>query len=220
MMFSPGCMAVDGSLQTARVKANCSLGPPLLIARRALPNLAALQKRQAAPTFPHSAGHFDMIELLPREGQPALALTEITSEETATLGDAFAAIDPWARYPYPANALQSYFATLEPGAPRYAIRNGGALAGAVGIRFNWLSGPYVQFLGLLPGHQSQGTGGRVLRWLEDDARKHGARNLWVAAADFNADAIRFYERFGFISVAQLDDLVRNGRTERLLRKKL
>jgi diamine N-acetyltransferase len=161
-----------------------------------------------------------MIELPQSEGQPALALAPVTSAEAATLGEAFAAIDPWARYPYPANALQSYFTTLEPGAPRYAIRNGAALAGAVGIRFNWLSGPYIQFLGLLPGHQSHGTGTRILRWLEDDARNHSARNLWVAASDFNADAIRFYERFGFTRVAALDDLVRDGRTEQLFRKKL
>ena len=161
-----------------------------------------------------------MIVLPPCEGQPALALTPVTADEAAALGEVFSAIDPWTRYPYTAGALQSYFATLEPGAPRYAIRSGTSLVGAVGLRFNWLSGPYVQFLGLLPSHQRQGAGKRVLQWLEDDARKHSARNLWVAASDFNAEAIKFYECFGFQRVAVLDDLVRDGCSELLLRKKL
>jgi diamine N-acetyltransferase len=161
-----------------------------------------------------------MIALPPVEGQPDLALTPVTSDDAAALGEAFAGIDPWARYPYTATALQAYFATREPGAPRYALRSGDTLVGAVGLRFNWLSGPYVQFLGLLPGYQGHGTGTRVLRWLEDEACQHSARNLWVAASDFNADAIKFYQRFGFKPVAALDDLVRDGRTELLLRKKL
>jgi diamine N-acetyltransferase len=161
-----------------------------------------------------------MIELPDEDGRPIISLSPISSDEAQTLGEAFAAIDPWARYPYPASALQTYFAAHEPGAPRYAIRCGESIAGAVGLRFNWLRGPYVQFLGLLPSQQSRGTGTRVLQWLETDARKHSARNLWVAASDFNTDAVKFYERSGFQRVAALDDLVRDGRTELLLRKKL
>jgi diamine N-acetyltransferase len=153
-------------------------------------------------------------------GEPALTLSKITGSEAQELGARFAAIDPWARYPYPASALQSYFAADEPGAPRYGIRFGQALVGAIGIRFNWLHGPYIQFLGLLPREQARGIGGRVLKWLEWEARDHGARNLWVAASDFNADAIRFYEHHGFARIADLDGLVRDGKTEVLMRKRL
>ncbi len=37
---------------------------------------------------------------------------------------------------------------------------------------------------------------------------------------FNADAIAFYERFGFRRAAELPDLVADGLTEVLLRKPL
>lgn len=134
------------------------------------------------------------------------------------LGSAFAALSPWADYPYPAASLAAYLSKIEPGAPRYLITSDGATAGAVGLRLDWLRGPYLQFLGLLPAYQGRGLGAEVLSWLEREARAAGQRNVWVAASDFNAGAIRFYARHGFREVARLDDLVRDGRTEVLLRK--
>ena len=56
--------------------------------------------------------------------------------------------------------------------------------------------------------------------IEDSARAEKARNVWVAASDFNAGAIRLYERHGFARVAVIDSLVSDGRDEVLLRKKL
>ena len=153
-------------------------------------------------------------------GAPALVLTSISADMADVLGRGFAAIDPWARYPYPAAALSKYFANSEPHAPRYAVFSGGVLAGALGLHLNWLRGPYIQFLGLLPGHQRGGAGLRLLEWCEHEAHSSFARNLWVAASDFNADAIRFYERFGFVRTAELDGLVRDDRNEVLFRKRL
>ena len=153
-------------------------------------------------------------------GEPVLRLDALTPDDAACLGAGFAAIGPWIDYPYPAEILQSYFAARETGAPRFGIFAGASLAGAIGLRVNWLSGPYIQFLGLLPEHQGRGSGTRVLRWVEADARAHGARNLWVAASDFNGEALRFYERSGFQRVAAIEGLVCDGKTEVLLRKKL
>lgn len=141
-------------------------------------------------------------------------------DEARDLGRRFAAIDPWARYPFPPQGLHAYFAAKVPGSPRYALRAGDVVVGAIGLKQEWMYGPYIQFLGLLPGHQAQGTGARVLSWCEDAARAEGERNLWVAASDFNTRAIGFYERFGFERVATLDSLVRDGVTEILFRKKL
>ena len=168
-----------------------------------------------------ASGHSENFEVLScAAGQPSLVLSPISETTAKHLGEAFAAIDPWARYPYPASTLTAYFATVETQAPRYAIHAGDKLVGAIGLRSNWLHGPYIQFLGLLPGQQGVGLGGRVLTWCEEGARSRGARNLWVAASDFNTDAIGFYERFGFGRVAELDDMVRDGRNEVLFRKRL
>ena len=144
----------------------------------------------------------------------------MSADAADKLGRGFAAIDPWARYPYSADALTRYFTNSQPDVPRYAVFSEGVLAGALGLHLNWLRGPYIQFLGLLPGHQRGGTGWSLLEWCEQEAHSSFARNLWVAASDFNADAIRFYERFGFVRTAELDGLVRDDRNEVLFRKRL
>ena len=151
--------------------------------------------------------------------RPAVRLRPVPSDMALDLGLAFATIDPWASYPYPAETLAAYFAGSEPHAPRFAIEVGGTIAGVVGLRLELLRGPYLQFLGIVPEFQSHGVGGAVLSWMEREAGP-SARNLWVCAANFNADALRFYERFGFRRVALLDGLVQDDRDEILLRKRL
>jgi ribosomal protein S18 acetylase RimI-like enzyme len=73
-------------------------------------------------------------------------------------------------------------------------------------------------LALLPQAQDQGIGSIIIAWFESTALKHGARNLWVCASSFNADALRFYGRHGFYPVATLPGLVADGYDEILLRK--
>ena len=167
------------------------------------------------------SGHFEPIAVAPLPGaNRPLFLTSLRSGDAERLGAAFAAIDPWASYPYSPDELTSYFAAIEPAAPRYAVRSGDTLIGALGVRMNWLRGPYIQFLGFFPDGQGQQSGSRVLQWFESAARDNSQRNLWVAASDTNAGAIRFYRRHGFEPVADLDGLVADGRTEILLRKRL
>jgi GNAT superfamily N-acetyltransferase len=147
-------------------------------------------------------------------------LEPMTRDAAQTLGPLLAGIDPWARYAYTGEALSAFLANQEVGAPRFAIKVERVIAGAVGVRNNWLRGPYLQFLGILPGYQSHGIGGSILDWLETEARNIGAQNLWVAASEFNTRALAFYERHGFRSVATLSDLVIEGSSEILLRKQL
>ncbi len=155
-----------------------------------------------------------------QDSEDAITLEAISGEFATQLGRSFSALDPWARYPYSADALAKYLAADEPGAPRYAIMQGGNCLGAIGLRANWLAGPYVQFFGLLPDHQRMGIGGRVLDWVEADARCSEARNVWVAASAFNYEAVRFYESRGFLRMATLENLVRDGFSELLMRKTL
>ena len=137
-----------------------------------------------------------------------------------TLAPLLANIDPWARYAYTAAALASFLSADETDAPRYAITADRVIAGAVSIRKNWLRGPYLQFLGILPPYQNHGIGSSVLDWFEKQAREVSAQNLWVAASEFNTRALSFYERHGYGRVAVLTDLVVEGSSEILLRKRL
>ncbi len=149
-----------------------------------------------------------------------IVLAPMRPEDAPALGAAFSVIDPWVRYPLTHDALAKFLGTIEPSAPRYLIREGGDAAGTLTVRLNWLGGPYLQFLAVVPTHQKNGIGALALSWFEGAARKEKARNLWVAASDFNAGAIRLYERHGFQRVAVIDSLIADGLDEVLMRKKL
>lgn len=149
-----------------------------------------------------------------------LTVEPLPAGEAARLGEAFAAMDPWRSYPYGAAELQHYLAAVEPAAPRFALKRYDDLAGVLGLRLDWLRGPYLQFLGLLPEHQGCGLGGAALRWLIAEAHRGGARNVFVCVSDFNAEARRFYATHGFADVGPLPGLVQPGRTEILMRKPL
>jgi diamine N-acetyltransferase len=151
---------------------------------------------------------------------PNVRFREMTSAAAEKLGAAFAAIDPWARYAYTASMLTAYLGNDENDAPRFEIVVDNELAGSIGVRRNWLRGPYLQFLGILPAFQHRGIGSVALDWFEGEARAAQAQNLWVAASDFNARALAFYERRGFDRVATLEDFVVDNSAEILLRKRL
>ena len=149
-----------------------------------------------------------------------LTLGALPEAEAERLGVVFAGIEPWSKYPYPASDLARYFASKESGAPRFAAALDGEICGVLGLRLNWLRGPYIQFLGVLPSHQRLGLGAALLRYVEQQAQSIRERNVFVCVSDFNADAIRFYERNAFKRVAAIDGLVRDARTEILMRKQL
>ena len=144
----------------------------------------------------------------------------MTRESARQLGAALAVIDPWAHYRYTPDALETYFNAEEDDAPRFEIRIGETLAGAICVRRTWLRGPYLQFLGILPRHQKKGAGNAALTWFEAEGREARARNIWVSTSGFNRGALALYERFGFVRVATLDGLVSEGTDEILLRKRL
>ncbi|MBS0233605.1 MAG: GNAT family N-acetyltransferase [Proteobacteria bacterium] len=144
----------------------------------------------------------------------------MTAESAEHLGEALAVIDPWAHYDYTPEMLSEFLSAKEEDAPRFEIVSDEALAGAISVRRTWLRGPYLQFLAILPAFQKCGIGGAALSWFEARARHDKARNIWVVASDFNRDALAFYERFGFVQVANLDGLVAEGVGEILLRKRL
>jgi ribosomal protein S18 acetylase RimI-like enzyme len=149
-----------------------------------------------------------------------VALAPIPPSETLRLAASFATIDPWARYGYAPARLAALFSGSEPSAPRYALYTDGDIAGIVGLKLDWLRGPFLQFLGILPEAQGQGLGSSVLAWIEREARRGVHHNLWVTASDFNVRALGLYKRHGYAETARLDGLVSEEHAEILLRKRL
>jgi ribosomal protein S18 acetylase RimI-like enzyme len=153
-------------------------------------------------------------------GGERVVLEPLGAGEAEELGLALAAIDPWAAYRATPAGLARFFAADEAGSVRRAIRLGAGLAGIIVVQRAWLHGPYLQFLGLLPGHQGRGVGGAVLGWLEAEARRAGARNVWLCVSATNARARAFYERHGYSAAAAIDALAADHIDEVLMRKRL
>jgi ribosomal protein S18 acetylase RimI-like enzyme len=148
-----------------------------------------------------------------------LALEPVNGSAATYLGNAMAKMDPWRTLQIGAAQLADALADGDDHLHRWAIRHGSACAGVVSIRSPWLYGPYLALLAVLPEHQAAGIGKAVLDWMESEARE-SATNLWACVSAFNARAQNFYERHGFERVAVLDDLIRTGFGEVLIRKRL
>lgn len=172
--------------------------------------------REPADARPYHALRYE-IGAAPGGGR--VTLVSMAPGEADRLGAAFAAIDPWAAYAIPPARLAAFFTSSEEGCSRRAIRIDGRLAGAVVVRAPWLHGPYLQFLGLLPGEEGAGVGRLVLDWMQAEAPP-GTRNLWLCVSAINRRALAFYERHGFRQVAALEALAADHMDELLMRKRL
>jgi GNAT superfamily N-acetyltransferase len=160
------------------------------------------------------SGPFSAVDLA---GARLIALDPARAGELAA---AIVAMKPWSEMNYPAEIMARFLISADGGVSRYLIEADGHAAGVVSVRYPWLKGPYLELLALLPDFQRRGIGGDVLAWFEQEAVRREARNLWVCASSFNADALRFYERHGFRQAAALPGLVAEGFEELLLRKVL
>lgn len=147
-----------------------------------------------------------------------IALAALEPTDCLPLAEAIAAMPPWSVMHYPAEALARFLAGVDGGARRFRVELNGQQAGVISVRSPWLKGPYLELLALLPSFQGQGIGSSLIAWLEAEAARQEARNLWVCASSFNEKALRFYRRHGFQHAAVLPGLVADGYEEILLRK--
>lgn len=162
---------------------------------------------------PFQAGRYDLGD--------ELTLSPVAPGEIAELAGMLARMKPWLGYPGISEAsLSAFLAEVEPGAPRFALRRREAILGTLTVRTNWFRGPYIQLFAVAPSSQSQGLGGRMLAFVETEARRSAERQIWVAATRSNTGAVAFYERHGYVRVAEIDGLVADGIVELLLRKRL
>jgi diamine N-acetyltransferase len=166
---------------------------------------------------PFSTSSTSPIELDARRLDP-VRLETLEPSACPSLAAAIVAMEPWSVMNYPAEALAAFLARPDGGVCRYRVSLAGTAAGAVSVRYPWLKGPYLELLALLPQAQNQGIGSSILAWLEEEALRLQARNIWVCASSFNTRALRFYARHGFHEAARLPGLVADGYDEVLLRK--
>jgi diamine N-acetyltransferase len=149
----------------------------------------------------------------PRISRPAPAVARAQ-------GAWIAAIEPWRGLGYRADTLGRYLArkarTRSVWVARTATR-GAPLAIAV-IDDGVLLGGFIALLAVRPESNGQGLGRALVEHVA--AQTFAVRRwLYVSCDGNNAAALRFYRKLGFSRVGRLPDLVRQGRTEILLRKR-
>jgi diamine N-acetyltransferase len=150
----------------------------------------------------------------------SLTLEPMDAQNITSLAQGISAIGPWAHYGRTPSQIAARLGGNNDGLVRYQLVCNGVVSGAVVIWRDWLIGPNLQMLAVLPHLNRQGAGSAILSWFEAEARAHRGRNIWLCVSGFNIDAIRFYERHGFSRVAELPDVVQPDDTELLMRKLL
>jgi ribosomal protein S18 acetylase RimI-like enzyme len=130
-----------------------------------------------------------------------------------------AAIEPWLGLGYRPDALGRYLARKARARSVWVVR-GLAKApplGVVVVDDGVLLGSFIALLAVRREASGQGLGRALVEHVA--ARTFATRRwLYVSCDGKNATALRFYRNLGFLPVGRLPDLVRQGRTEILLRK--
>jgi ribosomal protein S18 acetylase RimI-like enzyme len=130
--------------------------------------------------------------------------------------DWIAGIEPWRGLGYRAPALARWLARVaRRGWVRVAVEGDVVIAVMV-LQPEFLLGSYISLLAVRPDAQGRGAG-RAL--VAAAARlERGRRWLYTSSDARNRAASLFYGRLGFSRIGRLPGLIRDGRTEILLRR--
>ncbi len=150
----------------------------------------------------------------------AVTLRPLTSANAEKLGAILATIPPWSVLEWPADRMIRGLQRELPSVLRFEVSTSGHMAGLITIQYPFLHGPYLQLLAILPEFQGQNLGLRLLQWMESEARRAEARQLWLCVSTFNVRARAFYDRFGFEAVSVLEKLASDDSDELFMRKRL
>jgi [ribosomal protein S18]-alanine N-acetyltransferase len=76
---------------------------------------------------------------------------------------------------------------------------------------------YIQTICIDSGNRGKGYGKKLLQFCEDRILKISP-NIFICVSSFNTGAFRLYEEFGFKVIGELDNFVKEGFPELLMRK--
>jgi ribosomal-protein-alanine N-acetyltransferase len=123
--------------------------------------------------------------------------------------------DPWItlgmNYNQCLNAFEGDFKEI------YLIENDIAIAGFVIIQTVGTFSGYIQTICIDKAYRGKGFGRNLLKFCEDRILKFSP-NVFICVSSFNKGAIKLYDDFGFRLIGELENFVREGFNELLLRK--
>ena len=99
----------------------------------------------------------------------------------------------------------------------YLISSGKDIAGFVILQVCGTFSGYIQTICIDENYRGKGLGTKLLKFCEERILKFSP-NIFICVSSFNKGAIKLYYEFGFKLVGELDNFVKEGFTELLLRK--
>jgi [ribosomal protein S18]-alanine N-acetyltransferase len=99
----------------------------------------------------------------------------------------------------------------------YVVETGNAIAGFVILQICGTFSGYIQTICIDEAYRGNGFGKKFLHFCEERTLKFSP-NIFICVSSFNKGAIKLYYEFGFKLVGELDNFVKAGFTELLLRK--
>lgn len=146
----------------------------------------------------------------------------LVREDVPPLAAALAALPLMVRYGRDAAALaRALEGARARGEGLLVAEEGGALLGLAWFlpEGTLALGGYLRLIAVAPGAEGRGTGLALLRAFEAETARR-SRDAFLLVSDFNAGAIRFYEREGYVRVGPLPGLVLADVAELLYWKRL
>jgi diamine N-acetyltransferase len=147
-----------------------------------------------------------------------MTIESLQPRDVAEMSRVLASMDPWRKLDYKREALAFYLLRADPSLKRYSITIAGKVSGVLSVRFPWLFGPFVELIALFDNCRGKGYGRQLIDWVGRDFPQ--SPNLWATVSSFNMEAQKFYHSVGFEQTAVLQDLIKEGWHEILLRKRL
>jgi ribosomal protein S18 acetylase RimI-like enzyme len=99
----------------------------------------------------------------------------------------------------------------------YVIEAENVVAGFVIIQTCGTFSGYIQTICIDEAYRGKGFGKKLLQFCEERILKFSP-NVFICVSSFNKGAIKLYYEFGFKLIGELDNFVKEGFTELLLRK--
>lgn len=96
-------------------------------------------------------------------------------------------------------------------------KSGSDIAGFVIMQTCGTFSGYIQTICVAENYRGKGIGTKLLEFCEQRILSYSP-NIFICVSSFNSGAIKLYKNFGFKLIGELEDLVKEGFTELLLRK--
>ena len=149
----------------------------------------------------------------PKEKIVSLSLTD--TEHLSECAMMMAKSDPWITLDIDYDQCLKAFEGLSK--EIWALEIDKAVAGFVILQMDGTFKGYIQTVCVDVAFRRRGIGKKLLQFCQERILKISP-NLFICVSSFNQGAIRLYKEFGFTLVGELDNFVKEGFTEQLLRK--